>query len=473
MACELKVADAAKLVNGQLHGSTAVSFRGVGTDSREDLRGKLFIALKGENFDGHLFCDVAVQKGAVALIVGTDYQITEEILHKVAVIVVPSPLRALQDLATGWRRKIKAKVVGITGSNGKSTTKDFCYSLLKPFYDVHAAKKSFNNHIGVPLTILGASEATEVLLLEMGMNHAGELTELSKIAQPDVTLCTTVGRGHVGNFGGSVQSVASAKEEIYIANPNSIQIFNGDNEFTMEMFNRAVKARDPDKLKVFSSFSAGAEVSLRATHMHLDSLQVVGHIGGIKGEASVPVFGRHNVVNLMAASAVAYTLGILPEEIWKYLPECKSGWGRNQIHILPSGTKVLFDGYNANPDSVSALVKNMFEIPITDGKKVAILAEMLELGEDAGRLHEEIGALVGQTDFEVIWFFGPSAARFQQGVQASGFSKTLLVSDSYEDSLAKKVQDMLNPTDVVVIKGSRGSRVERVLRYWDPEFSTN
>lgn len=473
MSCKLKVDKTAELLSGRLEGVTQASFHGVSTDTRAHLKGKLFVGLKGENFDGNEFCEQAIQAGAAALLVNEAAKLDPKYLSQVSVIRVADTLLALQQLALVWRSLLKGTVVGITGSNGKSSTKDFCYQIIKSSKKVHVAQKSYNNHIGVPLTLLDAPLDSEVILVEMGMNHSGELTSLSKIAKPNVVLCTMVGRSHIGNFENGIQGIADAKEEIYLANPKAIKIFNCDNEYTMKMYERAQKTDPDEQVKTFSSFSAGAEVSLRAQNMELESLLVTGHIKGIKGEQRVPLFGRHNIVNLMAASSVAIEVGMEPEAVWKEMAHCHSAWGRNQLHKLKSGTKIIFDGYNSNPDSLSSLVKNIFEIYVPDGKKVAVIAEMLELGEGAEPLHEQLGELIGQVDFSVVWFFGKSHQAFERGVKKAGFSKNLIISDTYKDSLALKVQGMLNPSDVVVMKGSRGSQVERVLKQWDPSFTKN
>ncbi|MEK6555943.1 MAG: UDP-N-acetylmuramoyl-tripeptide--D-alanyl-D-alanine ligase, partial [Bdellovibrionota bacterium] len=351
------------------------------------------------------------------------------------------------------------------------TTKEFTATILSRQFKVCASKGSFNNHWGVPITLLQISKFDDFAIIEMGMNHAGEIAELSHIAQPDVVVCTMVGRSHIGNFKGGQEEIAAAKEEIYIENPKALQIFNCDNEHTIAMFERATKRIGADNCRAFSSFAAGAEVGLRATFMTLDSLQVVGHIGGIKGESKVPIYGRQNIVNLMAAASIAFAVGMEPEQIWASLPNCKSGWGRNQLVQLPNGTKVLFDGYNANPDSMSILIKNLFETQV-EGKKVCVLAEMLELGAGAAQLHYELGELIGNTDTEVVWFYGASSRDFERGFRSSSSTKTLYISNSYDEELAKKVRSVLNPMDVVVIKGSRGMKLEKVMQNWSPNFST-
>jgi UDP-N-acetylmuramoyl-tripeptide--D-alanyl-D-alanine ligase len=471
MACEFQLSQILEATDGKALSTHEKSFFGVGTDTRQAMNGQIFIALKGDEHDAHKYIDKAERAGAKCIIVHEESSLTTEVSQKVTVVKVKDTLKALQDLAKFWRGKFKAKVIGITGSNGKTTTKEFTATILSRQFKVCASKGSFNNHWGVPITLLQVSKFDDFAIIEMGMNHSGEIAALSHIAKPDVVLCTMVGRSHIGNFKNGIDGIAAAKEEIYIENPKALQIFNFDNEHTIAMFERASKLIGADHCRAFSSFAGGAEVGLRATFMTLDYLQVMGHIGGIKGEAKVSVYGRQNIVNLMAAASIAFAVGMEPEQVWASLPNCKSGWGRNQLVQLDNGPRVLFDGYNANPDSMAILMKNFFETN-SEGKKVCVLAEMLELGSDAGKFHYELGELIGNTDTEVIWFYGPSFADFERGVKASGSSKTLFISKSYDEELAKKVRNVLNPKDVVVVKGSRGMKLEKVIQLWSPNFST-
>jgi UDP-N-acetylmuramoyl-tripeptide--D-alanyl-D-alanine ligase len=422
MACEFTIQQIVEATGGQILSEVATSFKGVGTDTRTDLSQNIFIALKGDNFDAHHFLAEAVAKGAQCLLIHEDAKGLPELLPKVSVVKVRNTLTGLQDLARSWRRRISASLVGITGSNGKTSTKEFAATILAEQFKVFANKKSFNNHWGVPMTILAIPMDTEVALVEMGMNHAEELTKLSKIARPDIVLCTNVGRAHLGNFKDGINGVADAKEEIYLANPNAVQIFNYDNEYTNKMFQRVHKLLGTERVRVFSSFSAGAEVSFRATHMHLDSITIVGHIKGIKGEARVEVFGRHNVANLMAACSIGVALKIEPEVLWEAIKKCKTNWGRNQLHKLPNGTSVLFDGYNSNPDSAAMLIKNIFEIQC-EGQKLAVMGEMLELGTQAGPAHSELGEMISNTDINTVWFYGPSHKDFEAGFRRGTLKK--------------------------------------------------
>lgn len=462
MSAHFTLEEVLKATGGKTKNTVATQFQGVGTDTRASLNGKIFFALKGPTFDAHDFLSQAVIAGARALVVD---QAGAAVAGDVTVIEVHDTLKALQDLAKFWREKQNFKVVGISGSNGKSTTKEFAFTLIKDFIPCYASHGSFNNHVGVPLSLLAAGPETQIVLQEMGMNHSGELTALSEIARPDVVAVTMVGQSHIGELG-SQQAIALAKEELYDSSPQATQIFNIDNAFTIEMYERARKRSQAGKLITFSSFRE-ADVSLRVHRMTLTDMEVAGTIGGTTGQTVIPVVGRQNVVNLMAASSIALAVGVKPQLIWQSLKNCRTIWGRNQLVRLKSGGTVLFDGYNANPESMAALLRNLLEID-GKGKKIAVLGEMLELGHLAPTLHEELGRLAAATDLDVVWFMGPHAADFERGLKLGNFKKSSYLSEGYEHSLALKIASMLDPDGIAVIKGSRGMKLERVLNAWNP-----
>ena len=297
------------------------------------------------------------------------------------------------------------------------------------------------------------------------MNHSGEIKRLCEIAEPDAVAVTMVGAAHIGELG-SMQAVMDAKQEIY-DNTDGIKIFNMDNGATSKIYEKVGKSWPEDKKILFGTYEKEAAVNFRVMDMDFAGLKVKGTIKGVEGEFFVPVFGRHNNTNLMTATSMALACGMTPEEIWAALPGCKGSWGRNQLVELESGAKVLFDAYNANPDSMSVLIKNLFEMFVS-GKKVVVVGEMLELGNFAEAEHEKLGEMIGNTDVELVWFIGPSFKAFERGIKTSDFSKISMFSDSYEESLAIKIGSVLQHEDVAVIKGSRGIRLERVLQSWKP-----
>ncbi len=450
-----------KATGAKLLSSAGEQFDGISTDSRQNLNQTLFVALKGDAFDAHEFLEQALEQGAAGILIHDQKKLNPDLLKRATVFLVDDTLTALGDLAHFYRKKCKFKVIGITGSNGKTTTKEFAREILGSSFKVHASRGSFNNHWGVPLTLLSAPEDSEIVIQEMGMNHVGELKNLARIAEPDVVLVTMVGRAHIGELG-SQKIVAQAKEEIYLACPNAQAIYNLDNEWTLDMFSR--KGSRP-RVITFSCFNDKADVMLRATHIHLDSLKVVGRIKDFAVEADIMVSGRQHLTNIMAAIAIGLACEMKPDAIAKQLFGLKTIWGRGQILNHTSGAKVLFDGYNSNPDSCSALLRSLLEIEVS-GQKIAILGEMLELGEFASAAHHDLGELAAGVGFSQIWFIGPHAADFEKGLIAAKSKSELFSSPQFEDSIASQIAKNLKPNDIVVIKGSRGVKMEKVLESW-------
>ncbi|WP_295898988.1 UDP-N-acetylmuramoyl-tripeptide--D-alanyl-D-alanine ligase [uncultured Bdellovibrio sp.] len=447
------------------------NFAGIGTDTRADLKGQLFIPLKGDAFDAHQFLEKAVQQGATGLLVHEENEQVQKLKGQVTILKVPDTLKALQRLGTWARRESHAKVLGITGSNGKTTTKEFTAALLGTTLNVHYNKGSFNNHWGVPFTLLQLPPTKDVAIVEMGMNHAGELTELVHIAEPDVVVCTMVGRAHM-EFFGTIEKVAEAKEEIYeAAGPNTIRIYNLDNAQTHNMYVKACEKYDHSKLMTFSSEDPRADVHLMISSMTMSELSVKGKIGGKEGTAVVQVFGSQNLTNLMAAASLGLAAGMTPEEIWKGLPECKTNWGRNQLVHLKSGAQIIFDAYNANPDSMKALIDNMKLLTVT-GRKVGVFGQMRELGSASAALHEELGTWVGAAGFDKVYFIGDDYEAFSRGLSKVGYQNPTLIEKDFKDASGQDLAQYLKAGDIAVVKASRGTKLERFVFPCEPlDFS--
>jgi UDP-N-acetylmuramoyl-tripeptide--D-alanyl-D-alanine ligase len=471
MSWRMSLSDLEQGTGGNTVALSVNEFTGVSTDGRADNRGKVFFALKGEKFDAHDFVNQAIETGARALVVHKPVSSLhlKFPLEQLTIVEVKDTLKALQELSHFWRKKSTAKIIGITGTNGKTTTKEFAIQLISAKYPTFASKGSFNNHFGVPISLLGLEPLHKVGIFEMGMNHHGELKELVKISDPDIVLVTMVGRGHLEGMG-SIEGVAKEKESFYLsAREDAVRIFNLDNPYTKEMMGRAPKK---SKILTFSAFEEGATVRFKDGISTLDYIEITGNIAGEPGRARIPVFGRQNISNLMAASCLALASGVEPDLIWKALPKCKTSWGRNQIVQLKSGSRLIFDGYNANPESMAALMENLSRLSVK-GKKIVILGEMLEMGSHSAQVHNELGRKAARTGADVIWFCGTHGTDFAQGVRAEGFNKKLIVSDTYEEKLALEVARMLETDDIVLVKGSRGMKLERVVSALDPQDFKN
>lgn len=469
MAWRMNLKDLLDGTGATLISSVESEFSSIGTDTRVDLKGQVFFALKGDRFDAHDFLSQAASAGAVVAHRLPQGSELEALKKKVTVLKVDDTLIALQSLGKYWRRKMKARIVGITGTNGKTTTKEFAAAILSTKFNVQFSKGSFNNHWGVPLSLLSIENEHQVAVIEMGMNHRGEIKTLVGLAEPDAVAVTMVGRGHLEGVG-SIEGVAEAKQEIYEFAPRgATMIFNRDNPWTRKMFERCQSGGySAGRTLTFESGAGGqADVSLNLVESGADFIRVSGLILGLAGEAKVPVFGGHNVNNLMVAACFALDCGMTPAEIWKALPECRAGWGRNQWVNVTGGARVLFDAYNANPESMKAAIQNFAGLSAS-GKKIAIIGEMREMGADAPAVHRELGEVAGRAGFDAIYFVGPSKHDFLVGMKASGFDKTAVISDSCEQFLASGSNPVLNPADIVLMKGSRGMQMERILNEWKP-----
>lgn len=458
------IADLAKATGGQVLSETHAAFSRVTTDSRSpENKGKLFIPLKGDKFDAHDFVPQAIENGATAVIIKDFKPEWKPLLAKASFVKVADTLQALQKFANWWRKQRNFKVIGITGSNGKTSTKEFTYALLKDHLKVHASKGSYNNHWGVPLSLLEAGPEHTHVIQEMGMNHSGEIWQLSQIAEPNIVTVTSVGRAHIGELG-SQEAIANAKEEIYTGSPKAIHVFNGDNEWTMRM-----QSRSQAQQIIFSAFKPAADVHFRAQRLNWEGLDIIGQIKGTKGHTWVKVLGRQNTINLMAASALALAAGLTPEQIWAGLAKINdTAWGRNQYLPLANGAHLLFDGYNANPDSMTALLKNLYEID-TNGRKFLIAGDMLELGTFSDKAHEEIGERAGAVSFEAVWYVGKNHEAFKRGMQKGTFPPQYFHSPDADAKISQQFLQLLRKEDLVAVKASRGIALERAFEGWPLE----
>lgn len=457
----------AKWINAKIIAEQATQFAEVGTDTRKNLHGQIFIALKGDSYDAHQFLDQAVQNGAAALIIHELPEKFSYLKEKVSILLVPDTLKGLQDFACEYRKTLQTKIIGITGSNGKTTTKEFSAQILGQFKKTHYSQGSFNNHWGVPLTLLSTPVDAAFAVVEMGMNHAGEIAQLVKIANPDIVVCTMVGTAHLGFFG-TQANIAKAKSEIYLdSREDTVRIFNQDQELTFDMMYPVAKRFPAARMLSFSEKNREADVFFKIEDLSMKEIKLSGIIAGVPGAATVAVFGKQNLTNLMAATTVAYACGMAPEKIWPALAGCRTSWGRNQFIQTKNHAEILFDGYNANPDSMKALLENV-RLLKCKGKKIGVFGQMKELGDQAENAHFEIAELAGQTDFAQIYFIGEDAAAFQRGLDRSGFKGQSFIHPQFSEELGNQLGRSVGTDDIIVIKGSRGAQTEKFISFCNP-----
>lgn len=456
----------ASWTGGEILSRKQDTFSEVGTDTRKDLSGQVFVALKGDTFDAHDYLDKACAQNAGLLLVDKFDSKFEALKSQISIIKVSNTLKALQDFAHHYRKTLDTKIIGITGSNGKTTTKEFTAAILSTYEKTHYNQGSFNNHWGVPLTLLQIPLDARFAVVEMGMNHAGEITRLCEIAAPNYVVCTMVGKAHI-EFFKTIEKIAEAKAEIYMSTPEeTVRIFNQDQDLTFDMMYPVAKKYPASRMLSFSTLNKDADVYFKLEEFSAKGLKISGNIASVWGGSEVPVFGKHNMTNLMAAACVAYAVGISPENIWAALPKCKSTWGRNQFIETQIGVDVLFDGYNANPDSMQALLENLPHLK-AHGKKIGVFGQMKEQGELASELHVELGQQVAASVYDFVYFIGENHKDFETGLK-SGNYKNYLAAVDLDERMGQHFVSILREGDLVTIKGSRGARTERFVELCEP-----
>lgn len=422
---------------------------GVSTDSRTLKNGELFVPLRGENFDGHDYLVQAVRRGAAACL-------SEEVVAglPVPVIRIGDSLRALGDLAAAVRLGFDGPVMAITGSSGKTTTKEMLAGILARTAPGLKTEGNFNNLIGLPHTMFRLTSQHRWAVLEMGMSARGEIARLAQIAAPTVGVITNVGPAHLETLHG-LDGVARAKGELFAAlAAGATAVINADDE-RVAMIPVANGVR-----RLLFGFGPEAEIRAEQVTVGGDSVSFRLLLAGASRPVRLAVAGRHNVLNALAAAAIAHVVGTDLQEIVAGLESFRPSRGRMEIVHLPDGTTVLEDTYNANPLSVGAALLALDEMG-GKGRRLAVLGDMLELGAEAGRLHREIGAAAARrVDFLVL--LGGMAAETAAGAREAGLPAGQVRVVASHEAAAAAVRQWLRAGDRVLIKGSRGMRMEKV-----------
>jgi UDP-N-acetylmuramoyl-tripeptide--D-alanyl-D-alanine ligase len=456
MAVVLTAAMVAEATNGRLvSGDPSQPFVGVATDTRTMASGTLFIALRGDRFDAHAFLADAIRGGAAGVLVES----VPDGLPEATVIQVGNTLVALQALARAVRRASGTRVVAITGSAGKTTTKEVTADLLTAGgLRVHRNRGNLNNHIGLPLSLIELTGGFDVAVVELGMNHAGEIRTLVSIAEPEIRVWTNVGDAHVGHFG-SREAVADAKAEILeAAGPSAVVVANADDPLVMARVGRSRVRR------VTFGESAGADVrATRVTDRGFDGVAARVTTASDEVDVTVPLPGRANLSNVLAAIAVAAECGIRLPQVAPSLAGLRPVARRGASYVLASGARVIDDSYNASPAALDAALSALAATP-SRGRRVAVVGEMLELGASASALHEACGRSAAKAGVQVLVAIGGEAAdalvrgAVEAGLPAAGVHR---FPDSA--SAAKAIGRLVTEGDLVLVKGSRGTRTDLVV----------
>ena len=420
------------------------------SDSRKVRSGDLFVALKGAKADGHDFAETAINHGAVAALV------SRPISEKLPSIEAEDTLRAYGEIAAGYRKLTGVKVVGITGSVGKTTTKEMTASILEAVYHTAKTEGNHNNNLGLPMTIMDMPENTEVAVLEMGMNHSGEMEYLSSIARPDLAIITNIGTMHIEHLG-TREGILQAKLEIMRGMPDDgAGVFNGDEPLLWN-----IRAIGKHKKYYYGIENHACDVTATDIVELDDGVRFVVHGFGQQFELFVPMLGRHAVYNALAATTVGLLLGVKPEQIQARFSSFHNTGMRQKIYVK-NGVTIIEDCYNAGPESTEAALDVLAGIK-TDGRRIAVLGDMLELGNRSAAEHYRIGRLaVGKAD--LLLTYGEHSVRTLTGAITGGMNpKNTDHFDTHED-MAHMLKMRVSEGDVVLFKGSRGMRMEKVLQ---------
>jgi UDP-N-acetylmuramoyl-tripeptide--D-alanyl-D-alanine ligase len=443
-------------------GSTDTMVNGVSTDSRAVEPGALFVAFAGERVDGHDFLSEAISSGARALLITRSSEEIADVVEsatrrEVAIVRVPEALEALQALARHHRERLFCPVIGVTGSTGKTTTKEFLTSVLGTRMKVVSTRGNRNNELGVPLTVMDAGADTDVLVVEMAMRGRGQIAELCRIARPTMGLVTNVGISHIEILG-SQEAIASAKGELVEAVPEEGTVFlNGDDAFSTTL---ALSARAP-----VVRYGLEATCDVRAVDIVLDdqscaSFDIVADETTFPATLAVP--GRHNVYNGLAAAAVAMRLGLAPEDVADGLARASAGEMRMQSFTSAGGVHVINDAYNANPSSMRAAIETLAGIMGAE-RRIAVLGDMAELGSLAELAHFRIGEELARLPIDVLVTIGERAARIADGARTGGMDPDRVRPCATADEASEVLDDVLEPGDVVLVKASRVMGLERIV----------
>jgi len=441
----------AEMIGGRvLQGGDVVS-SSVIIDSREIKPGAVFFAIKGERLDGHEFVGQALEKGAVGAVVA---RVPENVTG--AIIQVDDPNRALQKLASSIRDRYDMTLIGITGSAGKTTTKEMISALIGSERRVHKSWGNFNNQIGAPLCLDNMPDDAQVVVSEMGMNHAGEIAEIAGLLRPHVGVYTNIAPVHIENFANGIEGVAAAKREL-LENvvPGGTVVVNNDNELVVRI------SKDFEGKRV--TYGVENEADYRATNIRERGLlgtHFTLHAEGETREIDLVMPGRHNLDNLVAAIATARAVGISWAGIERGIAEVKPAYHRGVI-VPFNGARIYDDTYNSNPYALARTLELMAQAEV-EGRRVAVIGDMLELGEHERQFHFDAGKGIPK-EIDVVVGVGTRSQALLEGAREAGFAEANLRHFTDANAAGAFLRAFVQPGDLVLIKGSRGVGLDKAV----------
>lgn len=442
-----------QVTGGRLSGSGSTAFTGVSIDSRTVGAGMLFVAIRGERLDGHAFVNEAVRRGAAGLLVSQPI----DTAGGAAVIQVPDTVIALQEVGRAVRRQSGARVVAITGSAGKTSTKELIADVLAARYRVMRNRGNLNNHIGLPLSLTELSAGPEVAVVELGMNHAGEIRTLVGLAEPDVRVWTNVGDAHIGHFG-SREMVARAKAEILEgASSSTVAVINADDQLIQEHTRHF-----PGHLVTFGLRDDATVRAAAIVDRGFDGIQARIETPSGRVDLTTTLPGKAQLMNALAAAAVGLYFNVPLADIAARIESARAVSRRGSQVTLRNGVRLIDDSYNASPSAMSAMLQALAATRV-DGRRIGVLGEMLELGDAARSLHETCGRAAARAGVDwLVAVGGPAADGLIDGAIAEGLpaERTRRYADA--PSACAPVVALVQRGDLVLVKGSRGTRTDLV-----------
>ncbi len=460
---DLTLGQVCEIVGGKLIGDATIRVSGVSIDSRHTKPGDLFAAIAGERVDGHAFTDQAIKLGASALLTSREVA-GDQVIVPASPDALDPAIHAIAKLSAHVRAGMHGvEVVGVTGSSGKTSTKDMIGQILSHAGVTHAPAGSQNNELGLPLTLLSAPFDVKYLVAEMGMRGLGHISHLCDLAKPTIGVVTNVGRAHIGEVG-SIEAIAKAKSELVSAIPSSgVVVLNADDE-------RVIAMRTLTEATVFS-YGLSESADVRAENLHLTSYGSYNFDLVYRGDripASIPMLGEHNVLNALAAAAVGIAVGMEIEDIARALTTLKqmSKW-RMEVHQIPGNVTIINDAYNANPESMSAALHTLTAIPAT-GRSFAILGKMHELGTTSDEIHSQVAKLAIELGVARVVAVGELATSYGLPAMSSEVSGDESSGVNGQDSVwlpdfvqaCDYIVNQVNSGDILLFKASRAEQFE-------------
>lgn len=450
---ELRLEQLAQKMNGTiLQGSPTLSFDRFNIDSRLTESGDLFFALEAAR-DGHDFVVHAAKRGAAGAVVSHKIELLGK---KIALIQVEDTLDALQSLAQKVLAEHPVKVVGITGSIGKTTTKEFCAAFLSSIFQVLKSEKNFNNLIGLPLTLLKMNNSHQVAVLEMAMSAPGEIRTLTQIAPPDVAVITNISPVHL-QFFKSLEDIGLAKREILEGlKPEGTAVLNGDDP----QVKKIARAWKGERL----SFGLSSGCKIRAENIQkqgFEGILFALSYGEEKGTIRFPFFYDSFLYNFLAAAATAYSLSIPIDDVIETAKTLEPISRRGVLITLKDNMKLIDDSYNSNPDALKTALKSLSELP--SRRRVAVLGDMLELGKKERKFHLQAGKQVVGYGWDVLVTVGSLSGHLAEGARMAGMTKDQIHSFQDSDEAAEAIGSLVQEGDLILVKGSRGIQTEKIV----------